>query len=93
QGADALARQQLAARDVFFTGLFAAAERGARQVFFQIVDYGAQACRVGDEFRRTGVNLRFDDGHYGVAAGKARMIGKNEIGRSRGRFVCSFFER
>jgi hypothetical protein len=72
QGADAFARQQLAAFGVLRAGFFAAALRGLGDFRAPFVGGGPELRGVGEEVRRAGIDLRGKDGHVNAPPGRIR---------------------
>jgi hypothetical protein len=82
---------------VFFAGLVAATQGNLGQLVLQVFDNRAQLRGVGFEFRRARVDVGFNGWHWrSEQSGSSREHNgsnnttQNEIGRSRGRFVCNF---
>ena len=73
QGADAFARQQLAAVGVPGACLVTAAERGLGHLGAPFVDGHAQLRRIGLEVRTAGINLTVDGRHAGFRFGFSHM--------------------
>ena len=80
QGFDAVARQQLAARDVLRArGFLAAARRRQRLAALQLGDERRHVRGVVAELRAAGVDARGDAGHGAVARSSSRPISMRRI--------------
>ena len=79
EGLDALARQQLAARDVLRARGLAAAGRGERLAPLQLGDERRHVRRVLAELRAAGIDARGDARHGAVARSSSRPISMRRI--------------
>src|SRR5688572_22139587 len=79
EGLDALARQELAARDVLGACGLAAAGRGERLALLQLGNEAIHVCRVLAELRAASIHARRDSRHGAVARSSSRPISMRRI--------------